>query len=272
MGNRTRDLPACSALPQPTAPPRINAANTLKDTGYGRARNIQNINAKHAYGNRSISLDTGHSCFQANSLRWSDAFLFSYIDDHRWQQLVGNRDYYGAWFMACRQGSERRGVAGQTLHVWGLGSSVSSDYRGPRSLLREGLYLGGGENGRCTKGEHLPPHTEVKNEWSYTSTSPHVFVTWFVLYAGTSTATIHKWHWQLPMQDDRSTQAAVHSNLCIPTDLFRPYLAILRELSRGIKIKLQYFANHPLFHLRAQLEFPDDGQIRPKHAAVTTNG
>ena len=23
LGNRTRDLPACSALPQPTAPPRI---------------------------------------------------------------------------------------------------------------------------------------------------------------------------------------------------------------------------------------------------------
>ena len=28
IGNRTRDLPACSAVPQPTAPPRISMADT----------------------------------------------------------------------------------------------------------------------------------------------------------------------------------------------------------------------------------------------------
>jgi len=30
VGNRTRDLPACSAVPQPTAPPRVRRKGTME--------------------------------------------------------------------------------------------------------------------------------------------------------------------------------------------------------------------------------------------------
>ena len=51
IGNRTRDLPVCSAVPQPTAPPR--AASSVRGHKF--------INGKVYYG-RGSSIAYAHSC------------------------------------------------------------------------------------------------------------------------------------------------------------------------------------------------------------------
>jgi len=38
IGNRTRDLPACSAVPQPTAPPRTQMKNVAANFGVKPAK------------------------------------------------------------------------------------------------------------------------------------------------------------------------------------------------------------------------------------------
>jgi len=128
----------------------------------------------------SVLLDTDCSCFQANSLRSSDTFLFSSIEDHRWQQLGGNQDYDSKWFMAYRPGSVGRGTG-------------TTDTKCVTACIAQSALTTAGSCGRGSKGgkaagawrRSLALCTEdVKNEWSDTSTFSHVFTTWLVLHAG----------------------------------------------------------------------------------------
>jgi hypothetical protein len=40
IGNRTRDLPACSAVPEPTEPPRANVINLRRKVKFSRIGHI----------------------------------------------------------------------------------------------------------------------------------------------------------------------------------------------------------------------------------------
>ena len=43
IGNRTRDLPACSAVPQPTAPPRVPGVGVVMHIISEMIPSIQNV-------------------------------------------------------------------------------------------------------------------------------------------------------------------------------------------------------------------------------------
>jgi len=58
IGNRTRDLPTCSAVPQPTAPPR--ALHSLMFSVMS-GKNLPHMFQNNCFGNFAI-WDTVHAC------------------------------------------------------------------------------------------------------------------------------------------------------------------------------------------------------------------
>jgi len=75
IGNRTRDLPACSAVPQPTAPPRAPAV-FLTHVQYSADYNVLDLTATksmhfHARNHNfktSFNMASGTTCLSDDSL------------------------------------------------------------------------------------------------------------------------------------------------------------------------------------------------------------
>ena len=81
IGNRTRDLPACNAVPKPTAPPRIQTSDET-DTKYIKEGNIKTRQAIYILRHTEARL-CNHCCSgKAVSITYSECVFVALVIQH----------------------------------------------------------------------------------------------------------------------------------------------------------------------------------------------
>jgi len=94
IGNRTRDLPACSAVPQPTAPPRADSVGVSRPPLSAENRVQSQASPCGSYGGESCtatSFSQGTSSFLLSASFWQ---YFIIIRHRRYMTVATNQNTY----------------------------------------------------------------------------------------------------------------------------------------------------------------------------------